>query len=216
LISLLWKLEISPSDAIRFDQQCEGESSREIHNTSKLSNTAKKDKVKMVLALINEIQIQDSCSSDEESTRSTTPPTKTAMVCKSAKILPEIWMTLPLEAKKWQLNERKHQQQADEKIKKFLASSKSAAVTYDKETSNSNMPNQYARMKNLERGENVIKDNTDQTYAFVDEFLEEAMQSSSRFQMLRHKRLNEVIATGTYFANETIIEGYHCEQVFLE
>jgi hypothetical protein len=32
--------------------------------------------------------------------------------------------------------------------------------------------------------------------------------------MLRHKRLNEVIATDTYFANEKSIEGYHCAQVF--
>jgi hypothetical protein len=31
--------------------------------------------------------------------------------------------------------------------------------------------------------------------------------------MLRHKRLNEVIATDTYFANEISIEGYHCAQV---
>ena len=36
----------------------------------------------------------------------------------------------------------------------------------------------------------------------------------SRFQMLRHKRLNEVIATDTYFASERSIEGYHCAQVF--
>jgi hypothetical protein len=36
----------------------------------------------------------------------------------------------------------------------------------------------------------------------------------SRFQMLRHKILNEVIATDTYFANEKSIEGYHCAQVF--
>jgi hypothetical protein len=36
----------------------------------------------------------------------------------------------------------------------------------------------------------------------------------SRFQMLIHKRLNEVIATDTYFANEKSIEGYHCAQVF--
>jgi hypothetical protein len=35
----------------------------------------------------------------------------------------------------------------------------------------------------------------------------------SRFQMLRHKRLNEVIATDIYFANEKSIEGYHCAQV---
>jgi hypothetical protein len=32
--------------------------------------------------------------------------------------------------------------------------------------------------------------------------------------MLRHKRLNEVIATDTYFANEKSMEGYHCAQVF--
>jgi hypothetical protein len=32
--------------------------------------------------------------------------------------------------------------------------------------------------------------------------------------MLRDKRLNEVIATDTYFANEKSIEGYHCAQVF--
>jgi hypothetical protein len=35
-----------------------------------------------------------------------------------------------------------------------------------------------------------------------------------RFQMLIHKRLNEVIATDTYFANEKSIKGYHCAQVF--
>jgi hypothetical protein len=34
--------------------------------------------------------------------------------------------------------------------------------------------------------------------------------------MIRHKRLNEVIDTDTYFANEKSIEGYHCAQVFLE
>jgi hypothetical protein len=32
--------------------------------------------------------------------------------------------------------------------------------------------------------------------------------------MLRHKRLNEVIATDAYFASEKSIEGYHCAQVF--
>jgi hypothetical protein len=36
----------------------------------------------------------------------------------------------------------------------------------------------------------------------------------SRFQTLRHKSLNEVIDTDTYFANEKSIEGYHCAQVF--
>jgi hypothetical protein len=32
--------------------------------------------------------------------------------------------------------------------------------------------------------------------------------------MLRHKRLNEFIATDTYFVNEISIEGYHCAQIF--
>jgi hypothetical protein len=35
-----------------------------------------------------------------------------------------------------------------------------------------------------------------------------------QFQMLRHKKLNVVIASDTYFANEKSIEGYHCAQVF--
>jgi hypothetical protein len=124
-----------------------------------MSNGSKKDKVRKILALINEIQIQDSCSSDEESVA--VPPTKTAMVCELAQITPKIWMTLPLKAKKWLLNERKHQQQEDDKMKKSLALSKSTAVPNDKDTNNSNMPNQYVRVKNVAKGEDVIKENTD-------------------------------------------------------
>jgi hypothetical protein len=44
------------------------------------------------------------------------------------------------------------------------------------------MPNQYARVKNVAKGEDVIKDNTDRTYAFVDDFLEEAMKSVSIYE----------------------------------
>jgi hypothetical protein len=50
------------SHAIRLDQQCKEKAARQIHNTSQLSNRAKKDKFKMVLAIVNEIQIHDSCS----------------------------------------------------------------------------------------------------------------------------------------------------------
>jgi hypothetical protein len=32
--------------------------------------------------------------------------------------------------------------------------------------------------------------------------------------MLRHKRLNEVIATDTYFASDRSLEGTYCAQVF--
>jgi hypothetical protein len=94
----------------------------------------------------------------------------------------DIWMTLPLEAKKWLLNEIKRQQQEDEKMKKSLALSKSTAVPNDKDTNNSNMPNQYAKVKNVAKGEDVIKENTGQTYAFVDEFLDEGMKKSSIYE----------------------------------
>jgi hypothetical protein len=178
--SFIETCDLLRSHAIRLDQQYKGKAARQIQNTSQLSNRAKKDKVKKVLTFINEIQIQDSCSSDEESV--TVTPTKTAMVCKLSQIPPEIWMTLPLESKKRLLNEIKFQQQEDDKMKNSLAVSKSTAVTNDKEASNSNMPNQYARVKNVAKGEDEIKDNTDQTYAFVDEFLEEAMKSSSLYE----------------------------------
>jgi hypothetical protein len=94
--------------AIRLDQQYEEKAARQIHNTIQSYNRTKKDKVKKVLARINETQIQDSCSSDEDSVA--VPPTKTAIVCKLAQMPLEIWMTLPFEAKKWLFNERKRQQ----------------------------------------------------------------------------------------------------------
>jgi hypothetical protein len=135
----------------------------------------------MVIALINEIQIQYSCSSDEDSVA--VPPTKTAMVYTLAQIPPKICMILSLEVKKWLLNERKRQQQENDKMKKSLALSKSTAVSNDKETSNSsNIPNQFARAKNVAKGEDVIKDNTAQIYAFADEFLEVAMKISSIYE----------------------------------
>jgi hypothetical protein len=56
------------------------------------------------------------------------------MVYKLAQIPPDIWMTFPLEAEKWLLNERKRQQQEDDKIKKSLALSKSTAIPNDKDT----------------------------------------------------------------------------------
>jgi hypothetical protein len=94
--------------------------------------------VKKVIALINEIQIQDSSSSDEDS--NTVTSTKIAMVCKLAQIPPEIWMNLPLESNKWLFNERKRQQQVDDKMKKPLALSKFTATPNFKEASNSSMP----------------------------------------------------------------------------
>jgi hypothetical protein len=121
--SFIETFDLLRSHAIRLDQQYKEKAARQIHNTSQLSNRSMKDKVKKLLALINKIQIQDSCSSDKNS--ATLQLTKTAMVCKLAQISHEIWMTLPLEAKKWLLNKRKRQQQENGKMKKSLALSES-------------------------------------------------------------------------------------------
>jgi hypothetical protein len=67
-------------------------------------------------------------------------------------------------------------------MKKSIALSKSIAVSNDKETSNANLPNQDASVKNVAKGEDVIKENTNQTYAFVDEFLEEEIKISSIYE----------------------------------
>jgi hypothetical protein len=67
-------------------------------------------------------------------------------------------------------------------MKKSLALSKFTAIPNDKDTNNSNMPNQYARLKNVAKREDVINENTIHTYTFVDEILEEAMKISSIYE----------------------------------
>jgi hypothetical protein len=66
------------------------------------------------------------------------------------------------------------------------------------------------------RPHDVIQHTLRQTTQLAKSTIHDPMRRhlKSRFQMLRHKRLNEVIATDTYFANEKSIEGYHCAQVF--
>jgi hypothetical protein len=91
-------------------------------------------------------------------------------------------MTLPLEVKKWLLNQRKRLQQERFKVNTSLILSKSTAIPNDKESRNFNTLNQYARVKNVAKGEDVIKDNIDHTYAFDDTFLEEAMKNSSIYE----------------------------------
>jgi hypothetical protein len=124
------------------------------------------------------------------------------MVCKLAQIPPKIWMTLPLEAKKWLLNERKRQQQEDDKMKKSLALSKSSAVSDDKDTSNAHMPNQYAKMKIVVIWEKSIKENKDQTYAFVDEFLEESMRISCFYEA--HEDVDYEYGSSNHNAHATL------------
>jgi hypothetical protein len=54
------------SHAIRHDQQGKENNARQIHNIFQTTGTTKKDKLKTVMALINEPQLQDSTGSDEE------------------------------------------------------------------------------------------------------------------------------------------------------
>jgi hypothetical protein len=54
------------------------------------------------------------------------------------------------------LNERKRQQQEDYNMKKSLALNKSITVSNDKESSNANIPNEDARVKNVAKGEELI------------------------------------------------------------
>jgi hypothetical protein len=66
------------------------------------------------------------------------------------------------------------------------------------------------------RPHDVIQNTLMQTTELAKSTIHYSMRRhiKSRFQMLRHKRLNEVIATDTYFASHRSIEGYYCAQVF--
>ena len=66
------------SHANRHDQQNKEKAARQIHNTSQSSIGTKRDKVKRVLALINEMQFQDSYESEEEA--DIVSPSNTAML----------------------------------------------------------------------------------------------------------------------------------------
>jgi hypothetical protein len=149
------------SHAIRHDQQSKDKAARQIHNTSQSFIGTKKDKVKWVLALINEMQIQGSCESKEEA--DIMSPSKTAMVCKLVRIPPEIWMTLSLGAKIWFFNKRKHQQQEDDKVKRsMLLINKESMKVLDRDGDNSGIPNQYARVKVASKGEEEVQEEADQ------------------------------------------------------
>jgi hypothetical protein len=44
------------------------------------------------------------------------------------------------------------------------------------------MPNQYAKVKNTVKGEEELQDGTEQDYGFIDEFLEEAVNTSNIYE----------------------------------
>jgi hypothetical protein len=66
------------------------------------------------------------------------------------------------------------------------------------------------------RPHDVIQHTLRQTTQLAKSIIHYPMQRhlKSRFQMLSHKRLNEVIATDTYFSRVKSSEGYYCAQEF--
>jgi hypothetical protein len=170
------------SHAIRYDQQNKEKNARQINSTSQSPGTPKKDKIKTVLALFNELQVQDSAGSDEDINISAS--SKMAMVCKLEQVPQEIWMTLSLEAKKWLLNERKRQQQEEDTPKKSSDTNGNGALKMSERNKNtsSKLPNQYAKVKNAAKGEEEVQDDADLNYGFVDELLEEALNTSNIYE----------------------------------
>jgi hypothetical protein len=75
------------SNAIRHDRQAKENNARQIQTSFQPTGTTKKDEDKTVLALINELQLQDSAGSDEEVDISAS--SKTTMICKLAQVPPE-------------------------------------------------------------------------------------------------------------------------------
>jgi hypothetical protein len=94
-------------------------------------------------------------------------------------------MTLSTEAKKWLLNERKRQRQENDKIK--MSSSKKDTFKVPEKAEKdriiySNMPNQYAKVKNTVTGEEELQVGTEQEHGFIDELLEEAVNTSNIYE----------------------------------
>jgi hypothetical protein len=79
------------SHAIRHDQQNKEKATRQVNSTNQAISANKKDKVKHVLALINELQILGSNGSVEE--LEVLSSFKAVMICNLAQVPPKIWMT---------------------------------------------------------------------------------------------------------------------------
>ena len=75
------------------------------------------------------------------------------------------------------LNERKHQQVEDEKAKKADAISDKSLVKFsDKDPKDVNMPNQYAKAKSVEKGEEMIQEDTKQSMISLMNFLKKHLE----------------------------------------
>jgi hypothetical protein len=105
------------------------------------------------------------------------------MVCKFEQVPPEIRVKLPVESKKLLLNKRKRQQEEDDSKKTSLGSgAMDIAEIPDKNINNSNILNQYEKFKNSVKGEEEIQDDNGHTYGFIDEYLEEAINTSKFYE----------------------------------
>jgi hypothetical protein len=98
---------------MRHDQQNKEKDARLVSSTSQSPGTFKKDIIKTVLELIDELHVQDSTGFDEN--MDDLKPSKTALGCKLAHVPLEIWMIYFLEAKKWVLNESNRNQLVEDK-----------------------------------------------------------------------------------------------------
>jgi hypothetical protein len=78
------------SHAIKHDQQNKERSAKQMHNTYLSPDTGitKKNKFKTALALIHELQVQNSSDSDDELNSLTL--SKSAIACKLVQVSPEI------------------------------------------------------------------------------------------------------------------------------
>jgi hypothetical protein len=77
------------------------------------------------------------------------------------------------------------------------------------------MPNQYARVNNVAKGEDVIKENTDHTYVFVDEFLEEAIKKSSIYEADEDEFVDHEYWSSNHNAHVTLSISYSLHNKFM-
>jgi hypothetical protein len=52
----------------------------------------------------------------------------------------------------------------------------------DRDKDNSNLPNQYTNFKNAVKGKEELQADTDHIYGFIDEYLEEAINTSNIYE----------------------------------
>jgi hypothetical protein len=67
-------------------------------------------------------------------------------------------------------------------MKKSSSKKDTIKVPEKDRTNSSNTPNQYPKVKNTMKGEEELQDGTEEDYGFIDEFLEEAVNTSNIYE----------------------------------